>query len=150
MTYRSGPFTVRIYAILLNFYPTDFRHKYGDEMLSIFEESCRDAASQSDITGVASLCLMTFLDLVKTAIAERMLRFTKLEMERGVSVGASLLIHLAALWGLTWVAVHPPLSLGDGCRKEQFMAASSVHQKVAPIASPTLFPNVPRPRLQIP
>jgi hypothetical protein len=36
------------------------------------------------------------------------------------------MIHLAMLWGLTWLALHPPPPLGGRCTKEDFTHSSAV------------------------
>jgi hypothetical protein len=55
----------RIYKILLNLYPKDFRREYGEEMTQIFQESLRNEGSSFGFWA------RTFWDVISSASRER-------------------------------------------------------------------------------
>lgn len=63
--------SVRFYRMLLKLYPTHFRAEYGDEMLVVFRDSCRERYQTSSAWGVIRLWLPLLADLVANAAAER-------------------------------------------------------------------------------
>lgn len=58
----------RIYGLLLFAYPPEFRRRFGDEMLQVFRDCCRDEARMRTLAG---FWLRTLLDLILTAAKER-------------------------------------------------------------------------------
>ena len=53
--HRTLQFLIRIYSRLLGLYPPAFRHKFGPEMLSVFEQAAGEAAKQGRLS---LLCLL--------------------------------------------------------------------------------------------
>jgi hypothetical protein len=61
----SAAISRKVYQMLLLLYPADFRHEFGDEMLSMFEEC---TAGQS--------CLLVFADAFRSAAKQHVLHFS--------------------------------------------------------------------------
>lgn len=70
---RSLPLSVRIYRVLLLGYPQAFRQRFGDEMVQVFRDCCRDALDAQGVTGMVLLWLHTLPDLAITAAKERLI-----------------------------------------------------------------------------
>ncbi|MCC6802579.1 MAG: hypothetical protein IT319_06825 [Anaerolineae bacterium] len=66
--------SARIYAGLLKLYPEPFRREYGDHMLQVFRDCCRDASDSQ--RALAALGFATLTDLIVTAAAERYAQMT--------------------------------------------------------------------------
>ena len=58
------------YGVLLLAYPREFRRRYGDEMVQVFGDSCRDAERRGGTLGMM-LWVRTVSDLTSVAIVER-------------------------------------------------------------------------------
>jgi hypothetical protein len=63
--------SVRVYRTLLVAYPKKFREHYETQMVQVFRDSCREAFHYNGIPGVVDLWIHTFVDLVFTALNER-------------------------------------------------------------------------------
>jgi hypothetical protein len=61
----------RVYRMLLNAYPPRFRAEYGPHMAQVFRDTCRDASRQGGVMPVVALWLPLLLELITTAIQER-------------------------------------------------------------------------------
>lgn len=62
----------RLYRVLLLAYPSSFRHEFGDEMLWLFEDCCRDALGKGGILAFLLYCGQVFGDWLKTSIQEQL------------------------------------------------------------------------------
>lgn len=60
----------RAYARLLKLYPKDHREAYGESMLQVFGDQCREAQAHRGRPGLLALWLRTLLDLVVSAVRE--------------------------------------------------------------------------------
>jgi hypothetical protein len=63
-------FSVRVYRLLLNAYPTKFQKEYGSHMAQVFQDSCLRAMRQGGRHGMTRLWVVTLLDLVQSVISE--------------------------------------------------------------------------------
>src|SRR5690349_2673490 len=70
---RSIALAGALYCRLLILYPASFRQRYGAQMLQVFRDSCREAGQARGLRGLLSLWLWTLADLLKTALAERLM-----------------------------------------------------------------------------
>jgi hypothetical protein len=61
----------RLYRALLAAYPKEFRRAHGREMAQVFRCMCREEVVRSGRGGLARLWVRTLLDLLATALAER-------------------------------------------------------------------------------
>jgi hypothetical protein len=61
----------RLYRALLAAYPKEFRRAYGREMVQVFRCMCREEVVRGGTGGLARLWVRTLLDLLATALAER-------------------------------------------------------------------------------
>ncbi len=91
--------SVRLYRMLLKLYPANFRSEYGDEMLCVFRDSCRERYRTSGRKGVIRLWLPLLADLLANALAERIAGKSR---RRVTGEAALTLIGLAAN-GAAWV-----------------------------------------------
>ncbi len=71
-TARSITVSEHVYRALLAAYPKDFRQYHDTEMVQLFRDLCRDRLETHGMNGLLSLWLRTLLELVKTAVRERM------------------------------------------------------------------------------
>lgn len=62
--------SVSAYSILLALYPSDFRRDFGQHMVQVFRDVCRDAYRQGGSPGLMMWWLTTLFDLLKTVISE--------------------------------------------------------------------------------
>ena len=76
MSPTSGPAAIgshaRFYRGLLRFYPSEFRARYGDEMVQLFGDQLRDATASGRPSGPATVWLRTVVDLVTSATSEHL------------------------------------------------------------------------------
>jgi len=63
--------SIRIYGLLLYFYPKSFRQRFGDAMVGVFVESCHHAERRAGHRGLAGLWWCVSWDLIASAAAER-------------------------------------------------------------------------------
>ena len=61
----------RLYRALLAAYPKEFRRAYGREMAQVFRSMCREEVVSGGSGGLVRLWVRTLLDLLATALAER-------------------------------------------------------------------------------
>lgn len=107
---RALPRMVRIsvwlYRCLLVAYPQPFRRKYGEQMVQVFRDCCREATATNGNVGLLRYWLIAFGDLIVSAFAER--RREELHMARmfWIRLGS-----LAAIIGGSIAAVFAALSL---------------------------------------
>ena len=91
--------SVRIYRALLVAYPKKFREHYETQMVQVFRDSFRYEYHRNGMSGVIDLWLHSFVDLVFTALIERI-------MERSQYMFSPRMIFwgglASALGGLMW------------------------------------------------
>jgi hypothetical protein len=68
---RATALSVWLYSLCLCAYPATFRHLYGERMVRVFRDSCRDTMQQRGVASLVPLWLQTLSDLVFSACAER-------------------------------------------------------------------------------
>ncbi len=61
----------RIYQVLLYAYPTDFRRRYGPEMIQVFRDRSRSMARASGLRGLLRFSIYIWADWLITTIRER-------------------------------------------------------------------------------
>ena len=61
----------RVYRILLIAYPKQFRQVYGEHMMQVFGDQCREARRNGGVAGLVRLGFCTILDVMVTALRER-------------------------------------------------------------------------------
>jgi len=64
--------STRVFRVLLILYPGAFRRDYGREMTLVFHDTCRRTLHRQGAMGILGLWLTTVLDLLSTALAERL------------------------------------------------------------------------------
>jgi hypothetical protein len=107
---------LRFYELLLKFYPADFLGRYENQLLCVFEESWHDTEALSDPAAALIFWLHTSEDIIRTAVCTRLSQLARRnEFGRSMSLAASILMHTAVLWGLTWIAFHPFPPPGPSC-----------------------------------
>ena len=104
---KDPPFVVIstwVYALLLVFYPTPFRRKYGPHMAQVFRDCCLKAYHKSGSHGLLSLWALTLFDWFKTVLEEQTQRGTEMTREKYIRLsgwgmilsGISLLLGFLA------------------------------------------------------
>ena len=63
-------FSVRVYQLLLNTYPTKFHLEYGSQMSQVFRDCCLQAVRQGGSSAMLRLWVVTLLDLVQSVVSE--------------------------------------------------------------------------------
>lgn len=88
-----------IYRLLLRAYPAPFRREFGCEMALVFRDDLRATARESGMQGLIGLWLVTFFDLLKTALAEHIWEMFHMPLEKisrwswlAAAIGAPLFI----------------------------------------------------------
>jgi hypothetical protein len=84
----SVVFSVRVYQLLLNAYPTKFQQEYGSHMLHVFEDCCLRAARQSGANGMLKWWAVTLLDLIQSVISEHTQKETTMDTRQSDIVRA--------------------------------------------------------------
>jgi hypothetical protein len=64
--------STRIYHLLLQAYPPDFRREYGPHMAQVFRDACLKSYRQKGVAGLVTLWLNICYDWWKTSLEERM------------------------------------------------------------------------------
>jgi hypothetical protein len=72
----------QIYNLLLRAYPDPFRREYGRYMAQLFRDDMRGTLQENGTTALIGLWLLTFIDLIKTAIAEHIWEVFHMPMEK--------------------------------------------------------------------
>jgi hypothetical protein len=90
-------FSVKIYQILLVAYPTKFQQEYGSHMLHVFEDCCLRAVRQGGLNGMARLWMVTFLDLIQSAISEHTQK--EVQMKKEMKPEDIRMAGWALIWG---------------------------------------------------
>lgn len=94
----------RVYAVLLHLYPADFRRVYGDELTLLFVDMHRAAAAQGMRASV-SLWLTVLLDLLSSAIRERMR--TMLNSRSAAVISLMLCLPILFLFSISMFNFEP-------------------------------------------
>ena len=61
----------KVYRVLLIAYPRRFRRAYGEHMVQVFGDQCRETRRSGGVAGLVRLALRTILDVMVTALQER-------------------------------------------------------------------------------
>jgi hypothetical protein len=96
----------RLYAALLYLYPKEFRSAYGQPMCLTFRDACRAAYRRHGTLSLLALWLPTLLDLIKSALEERV-RQGEISMSKPRIIAWAG--PLTLLVGLAWLMA----SIGD-------------------------------------
>ena len=81
---RDGLLTlcIRLYRFLLRAYPAPFRREFGREMALVFRDDLRATAHDRGAAALCRLWLLTFFDLLKTALAEHVWEAFHMPLEK--------------------------------------------------------------------
>lgn len=106
----------RLYGRLLILYPPRFRQEYGREMVLVFRSQCRHLVEHHSVqhhgqAALAQLWLTTLMDLLKTALAERMKEGYSMSRMRWIQL-CGLFAVLGGLLG-TYLALQGSNSYGN-------------------------------------
>jgi hypothetical protein len=74
--------TTRVYNLLLYIYPAPFRREFGQEMTQVFRDDMHGTWLQKGPAGLLGLWLLTFIDLLKTALVEHMWEVFHMPLEK--------------------------------------------------------------------
>jgi hypothetical protein len=89
----------RLYAALLILYPRRFRAAYGKQMRLTFRDACRVAYQRNGTIGLLAFWLLTLLDLIKSALAERVRQGEiTLSKTRLIALAGPLTLLVGAMW----------------------------------------------------
>lgn len=103
----------RVYRGLLRLYPTEFRSRFGDEMVQLFGDQLRDARTgrgQSGPAGAVQIWLRTLSDLAITVASEHLRKDRTMahSLTEAPSIAARTLGILGVLGGLILLAGYIP------------------------------------------
>jgi len=92
-TRKAIHLSTRLYQRLIRLYPLDFRRDYEIEMVQLFDDLCRDAATQHGLSGFIRLWLETISDLLKTAVREHHSNWrNKMQLKKTISLATGAII----------------------------------------------------------
>ena len=107
--------SVRAYEALLVVYPEAFREGYGQEMVLVFRDRCREVLAEEGTWGLIALWMPVLLDLVKTSIEEHAHKEGS-GMVKNVLVRATgpllLLAGMLFVLGTSWARI-PRWAIGE-------------------------------------
>src|SRR3990172_6900139 len=92
--------SVRVYRALLVAYPKKFREHYEAQMVQIFRDSFRDEYHRNGMSGVIDLWLHTFVDLVLTALMERIMERSQYMFSPRIIAWGGI---VSAFGGVMWI-----------------------------------------------
>ena len=98
--------SVRIYRALLVAYPKKFREHYETQMVQVFRDSFREAYHHNGMSGLVDLWLHTFVDLLVTALIERVMERSQYMFSPKVMLWCGI---ASLIGGLFWIS-----SVGGG------------------------------------
>src|SRR5215211_6857776 len=98
-----------LYRLLLHAYPRDFRREYGSQMAQVFHDCCREAQHRSGVPGVIALWIATFIDLITTALTERISERRRLAMSSKHLIRWSGLASM--IGGVLWLVLSTGLAI---------------------------------------
>ncbi len=100
----------RLYRGLLRLYPSEFRHRFGDEMVQLFADQLRDARAPRARFGSARTWIRTLGDLAVTAVSARTRgdRAVALSLAEPPSPMSKLLGVIGILGGLILIVAFVP------------------------------------------
>ena len=101
----SVTLSIRIYRLLLNAYPSEFRREYGPHMLQLFRDCSLRVYQRRGSTGLFSLWTSTLFDLFSTVVEEHLHRETNMTKEKFIRLSG---------WGLILAAVTLVAGFGIG------------------------------------
>ena len=100
----------RIYRALLILYPPDFRHEYGQHMLQVFRDVCRDVYRQGGASKLIYWWAATLIDLVQTVIIERRKVWSMMSQARFIQWSGWLFILGGIFFTLSSISQLQPIS----------------------------------------
>jgi hypothetical protein len=100
----------RFYRGLLRFYPSEFRARYGDEMVQLFGDLLRDATARGRPFGPATMWFRTLADLATSAASEHLQRRRTMAHSLGEppSMAARALGILGIVGGFVLILAYVP------------------------------------------
>jgi hypothetical protein len=111
-------FSVRVYQLLLNAYPTQFQQEYGSQMIQVFEDCCLRAVRQGRTNGMFRLWLVTFLDLIQSVISEHARK--EIEMKKEMKPDDIRMAGWALIWGAAAFVISLFLLIIGEARNDMF------------------------------
>jgi hypothetical protein len=100
--------TWQVYRLLLMIYPANYRREFGREMSLAFHDYCRRTVRQKGVYGLFQIWLITGVDLVATALMERLTEVREMSshsVARLLGAIGTLGGLYAAIVGVVWLAV---------------------------------------------
>lgn len=91
-------FSVRVYQALLVAYPTRFQQEYGSQMVQVFRDCCLRTVRQGGTNGMASLWMVTLLDLFRSLIEEHTQKETDMTKSKFIRLSGWAFILGAVLF----------------------------------------------------
>jgi hypothetical protein len=108
-------FSVRVYQLLLNAYPTKFQQEYGLHMVQVFQDCCLRTLRQGGTNGMVRLWAVTLFDLIQSVISEHAQK--EIEMKKEMKPEDLRIAGWALIWGaVTFVISLLALLIGDTAR----------------------------------
>jgi len=108
--------SVRIYRAMLGAYPKMFRDKYETQMVQVFRDSIRETYHQNRMFGLIDVWLHTLVDLVITALMERISERSQYMFSPKVTLGGGVASICAGIFWLAFclMIALPNSSGGEG------------------------------------
>ena len=100
----------RLYRVLLRVYPSEFRARYGDEMVQLLGDQLRDAGASGGSGELVATWIRTFVDLVTSAASEHLQRDRTMAYSLGEppSMATKALATLGVIGGFVLVLAFVP------------------------------------------
>ena len=92
-------FSHKLYRRLLKAYPTRHRQRFSNEMTQVFGDLCRDIYMERGLIVLLGLWLRTLIDILKTALEERLKEATNMTKEKFIQLSGWALM----LGGITFM-----------------------------------------------
>jgi len=106
--------SLRVYRVLLAFYPQSFRQEYAPHMLQAFGDYTRRVYLQRGWAGMLWWWTFTFFDFAKSVLEEHLQRITNMTKEKFIRLGgwalmlAGLIMLFAFFWNRSFAVAFGP------------------------------------------
>ena len=114
----SVVFSIRVYQLLLNAYPTKFQQEYGLHMVQVFHDCCLRALRQGGGNGILKLWAVTLFDLIQSVISEHARK--EIEMKKEMKPEDVRMAGWALIWGAAAFVISLFLLIIGEARNDMF------------------------------
>lgn len=126
---RIVVFSEKVYRTLLRLYPSAHRREYGELMMQLFRDECRDGWRTGRSVGLMKVWLRVLPDLGKTSVIERIAAIERNEIMKSMNTKNGPTILLIAGLALCFLSFSPFIMSHDLFMPVMALASLSILAK---------------------